>query len=74
MALNPWHLRRGMKELDVVFERYHRSRYAAAPAAERAAFETLLDREDPEIWAWIMGHAEVPDSFASLIGVLRERP
>lgn len=73
MALNPWHLRRGMKELDVVFERYHRTRYPSAPAPERAAFEALLDTEDPEIWAWIMGYAEPPASFAAVIGVLRER-
>lgn len=73
MPLNPWHLRRGMKELDVVLERYHRSRYPQASAAERAAFESLLDREDPEIWSWMMGHADAPAEFAAIVTVLRER-
>jgi antitoxin CptB len=66
-----WRLRRGMRELDMVLERYHERRYPAAAAAERRAFAALLAREDPEIWQWLMGHAAVPPEFSDVIARLR---
>jgi len=67
-----WLLRRGMKELDVMVMRYHAHRYATAPAGERAAFVRLLTTaEDPDIWAWTMGYAPVPDEYAALLAQLR---
>lgn len=68
-----WLLRRGMKELDVVVSRYHARRYPQAAAAEQAAFLKLLtDIEDPDIWAWVMGRADVPAEFSGLIHELRQ--
>ena len=65
-------LRRGMKELDVMVERYHRGRYPDAGAAERATFVRLLTEvEDPDIWSWTMGYAPVPEEFSDLIEQLR---
>lgn len=66
-----WRQRRGMKELDVLLERYYARHYAAAAAAERAAYERLLEREDPEIWQWLMGHAAPPAEFEHVIARLR---
>lgn len=67
-----WLLRRGMKELDVLVTRYHDNRYASATVDEQAAFLKLLNEvEDPDIWAWVMGHAEPPCEFASLIHEFR---
>lgn len=67
-----WMLRRGMKELDVLTERYQAKRYAQAPPAERAAFMRLLNEvEDPDLWAWVMGKAEVPPEFADVVEQLR---
>ncbi|SFF55113.1 antitoxin CptB [Fontimonas thermophila] len=67
-----WLLRRGMKELDVLMERYYASRYHTAPREEKAAFLRLITlAEDPDIWAWIMGYAEPPDEYAALIAQLR---
>ena len=55
-----WLCRRGMKELDVVMERYLNGRYDRAPEAERAAFVALTSEEDPQIWSWIMGFEDLP--------------
>lgn len=55
-----WLCRRGMKELDVVLERYLAGRYDHAPEAERAAFVALTSEEDPQIWAWVMGFDPLP--------------
>ena len=67
-----WLLRRGMKELDVMVTRYHGQRYASAPSAERAAFVRMLETaEDPDIWSWAMGYADVPGEYLALIEQLR---
>lgn len=66
-----WRLRRGMKELDVLFERYFTSRYPAAAAGEQKAFADLIQREDPEILQWIMGQAPVPLEFGDVIRKLQ---
>ena len=66
-----WRLRRGMKELDVLLERYHQRRLPSASPNERAALARLLDREDPEIWQWVMQQAPVPAEFTDVIAQLR---
>lgn len=74
MTENPrlkWLLRRGLKELDVLFERYHARRYASSSASERAAFARLLDCEDPEIQQWILGQSAIPPEFEHVIAQLR---
>jgi antitoxin CptB len=49
-----WHCRRGMRELDVVLERYLQQRYATAPLAEQRAFEALLELPDPQLFAYLV--------------------
>lgn len=66
-----WRQRRGMKELDVLLERYYTRHYASGSEAERATFARLLEHEDPEIWLWIVGQAAPPAEFADVIAALR---
>jgi antitoxin CptB len=66
-----WRQRRGMKELDVLLERYYAHRHATAGADERAAFARLLEREDPEILLWVLGQAAPPAEFEHVIAALR---
>lgn len=66
-----WRSRRGMKELDVLFERYQERRQQFADANERDAYVRLLDCEDPQILQWIMQQAPVPDEFQHVIAQLR---
>jgi antitoxin CptB len=56
-----WRCRRGMKELDIVLGWYLETCYPSAPAAEREAFQTLLEVEDPLIWRWLLGAAALPE-------------
>jgi antitoxin CptB len=69
-----WRMRRGMKELDVVFERYLAHRFESAPPAEQQALAKLLEQEDPEILRWVMGQSPVPPEFADVIGQLQRHP
>ena len=66
-----WKQRRGMKELDVLLERYHRRYYETSSAKERAVYRRLLEREDPEIWLWVVGQEPPPPEFANVIAALR---
>ncbi len=56
-----WRCRRGMRELDVVFERYLDQRYPQAPLAEQQAFVKLLGIEDPLIYGWLTGRGTPDD-------------
>lgn len=49
-----WLCRRGMKELDVLLERYLARDYAASPESERRAFRELLECQDPVLWDYVM--------------------
>jgi antitoxin CptB len=56
-----WRCRRGMRELDVVLQRYLEARYSDAPAAEQAAFEALLELQDPQLFAYLTGRDRPSD-------------
>jgi len=62
-----WRCRRGMRELDVLLEKYLSQLFDQAAASEQAAFLHLLDQEDPDIWAWLIGYAQPPPELADVI-------
>ena len=49
-----------MRELDVVLQGYLENCYSHAPAAERQAFEALLELQDPQLFAYLLG-SDAPD-------------
>ena len=49
-----WRCRRGMKELDLLLERFAREALPRAPAAEQAAFERLLSLPDPVLAGYLL--------------------
>jgi antitoxin CptB len=67
-----WRCRRGMKELDLLLERFGRGVLPRASAFERAAFERLLELPDPVLFAYFLG-GEVPGDpeTAGLVGRIR---
>ena len=60
MARLRWRCRRGMRELDVVLQRYLEQCYSGADPAEQQAFERLLELQDPQLLAYVM-RQDVPD-------------
>jgi len=55
-----WRCRRGMKELDVLLERYTRAARGRMSVAEGRAFAALLEFSDPQLADYLFGHA-VPE-------------
>jgi len=58
-----WHCRRGMLELDVLLLPFCRDHYLQLSETDQQKFRNLIDCEDPELFAWFMGHevAQDPD-------------
>jgi antitoxin CptB len=44
-----------MLELDLLLARYLEHRYPVAPASEQRAFEALIELQDPQLLAFLMG-------------------
>ncbi|WP_440221585.1 succinate dehydrogenase assembly factor 2 [Dokdonella sp. MW10] len=69
-----WRCRRGTRELDQVLGGWLDQRYPTADDAARAAFARLLDRQDPDLWDWIVGHGRPDDAGeAAVIDDIRAR-
>jgi antitoxin CptB len=67
-----WRCRRGMRELDVRFERFMAGGTPAS-GAERAAFERLLDLPDPLLAQWLIFGAPPPDDLEAIVEHIRAR-
>ena len=56
-----WLCRRGMKELDVLLERFFETEFDALTADEQGVFYQLLQYEDPELNAYMLGRLQAAD-------------
>lgn len=56
-----WACRRGMLELDVLFEPFVEQAYDELSEEKKAIFRRLVTCDDPDLFAWFMGHKECPD-------------
>ncbi len=70
-----WRCRRGMRELDQLFERWLDREWRQSPSGERGVFLQLLACEDDKLWRWFIGH-EVPEdaALAAMVGKIRNLP
>ena len=68
-----WRTRRGLRELDLMLQRYLSEHYPSASAADRQAFVKLLEQSDADILDWMLGRAEPPPEMANVIATLSPR-
>jgi antitoxin CptB len=67
-----WKCRRGMKELDELLVHYLQQHYPQAADTMQRAFERLLDMQDPELYALLLGKADTDDqAIADVTDALR---
>lgn len=57
-----WACRRGMLELDVLFLPFVDEAYDQLSEPQKATFERLLEGDDPDLFAWFMGHQKCKDA------------
>jgi antitoxin CptB len=67
-----WQCRRGTKELDLLLQRYLDSGYVVAEEDEKAQFVELLELEDDDLVAVLMGDWDVEtEEMKALVGKIR---
>ncbi len=62
-----WACRRGMLELDMLFTPFVDEAYDDLSTKDQFTFERLLTRQDPELFAWFMGHEICEDTELNAI-------
>lgn len=67
-----WACRRGMLELDVLFMPFVEEAFDDLDDQQKEVFERLLTCDDPDLFAWFMGHqkCEEPDLAAMVEHIL----
>ncbi|MET0291682.1 MAG: succinate dehydrogenase assembly factor 2 [Steroidobacteraceae bacterium] len=68
-----WRCRRGMRELDELLQGYLERSWSEAGEGERAAFRQLLELQDPDLAAYLLGHDTPPPELQALVDRLRKR-
>jgi antitoxin CptB len=69
-----WRSRRGLLELDIVFDRFWKGEGTRMDEGEAAALERLLTLPDNDLLDLVMGRAETRDAkLADLVQKLRSR-
>jgi antitoxin CptB len=69
-----WHCRRGTRELDHLLLGWFESSYAAADDRQKSAFLALLELQDSELAAYLLGAASPADSqLADAVHAVRNR-
>lgn len=63
--------RRGLKELDIIFEHYLAHHYPNASLTELQCLDELLNMPDPLIWDMLLGTVSFPETYHDLIAKLR---
>lgn len=61
LARLKWACRRGMLELDVLLLPFVEQAFDTLTLSEQETFERLLTCDDPDLFAWFMGHQKCAD-------------
>ncbi len=67
-----WRGRRGMKELDSLFEHFFETKLTGCDDETIIALERLLDCQDTDLLDWLLGRAEPRDpQLKSMVDLIR---
>ena len=69
-----WACRRVMLELDVILGPFVEYEYDGLNQHEQQVFERLLESDDPDLFAWLMGHQQSANpEFQAMVEFILER-
>jgi antitoxin CptB len=69
-----WRCRRGTRELDALLGGWLDEHAASVDEERLTGFDALLDQQDPELWDWLMGHADPPRAdWQAIVADIRKR-
>ena len=70
MAMRSW--RRGTKEMDLVLGPWADAHLAGLDETRLRVYDLLLEENDQDLMAWILGQAEPPAAIAGLLGEIAD--
>ncbi len=69
-----WACRRGMLELDVLLLPFMDEAFDELTDEQQLIFERLLTSDDPDLFAWFMGHQKCEDpELAEMVSIIVNR-
>lgn len=69
-----WACRRGMLELDVLLHPFVEEAFKDLHQQDKELFERLLTSDDPDLFAWFMGHQQCDDpELARMVDIIVKR-
>ncbi|MCW8092909.1 FAD assembly factor SdhE [Alteromonas sp. ASW11-130] len=69
-----WACRRGMLELDVLLLPFMDEAFEDLTDEQKITFERLLTSDDPDLFAWFMGHQKCDDpELAEMVSIIVNR-
>ena len=69
-----WACRRGMLELDVLLQPFVEEAFHDLADQDQETFERLLTCDDPDLFAWFMGHQQCDDpALAHMVSTIVNR-
>ncbi|AMQ27868.1 TPA: succinate dehydrogenase assembly factor 2 [Legionella pneumophila] len=66
-----WKCRRGMLELDLVLQKFIANEIDRLTENQLKAFDNLLTHNDPNLYAWLMGHEEPEKELLEIVSFIR---
>ncbi|WP_088332342.1 succinate dehydrogenase assembly factor 2 [Lacimicrobium sp. SS2-24] len=69
-----WACRRGMLELDVLLLPFLEQAFDELSDEQKETFERLLTCDDPDLFAWVMGHRTCDDpELSAMVNIIVNR-
>ncbi len=60
-------MRRGIKEMDLILQRFADTHLATMDDAAIDLYDTLLNENDHDLYQWVTGQKAAPDGYTELI-------
>ncbi len=68
-----WRCRRGIREMDILFQDFIKTKYDQLSETEKQGFDKLLNEADLDIMNWIMGKDKSQsDELNHIVALIRE--
>ena len=65
-------MRRGIKEMDLILSAFAETHLQRMNVATLDTYDALLDENDQDLYQWVTGQVEAPESFQNLIGEISQ--
>lgn len=69
LSIRSW--RRGIKEMDLILGKFWDAEGARLDPQTLDLYETMLEENDQDLYAWVCGRADAPEHLEPLIARLR---